>query len=312
MTTKMWKRQVVGAKIEATAGTVESLSGTDAAMNVYAPKLTPNIQMEKREGQGGFDYLAAVASARSGKFTCSTRVEWDGSATEPNWAETFFPACGYVKSGQVYSPTSNAPGSAAKTITIGDYIDGQLYLLYGCVGTFTINYVAGMPTTIDWEFEGVWGGKSDVALLTPTYPSDTCYRWANGAATWNSVALYASKATLKANNVFEVRRDASTESGFAHGIISDRYPTVDIDPESVLEATQTRHADWLASTERALALYCGGVGNSLFKADALKAQIMSMTPANRNGIAVDEIQFACNKNGSTQDQCLQFTFTAAT
>ncbi len=97
------RKRVLAAKIETVIGTAETLAGADAAFNVYNPMIQAAIEMEPREGQGGFGYLSSVPAGRIGTATFRTNLEWDGTATEPAWADTFFPACGWVKSGQVYT-----------------------------------------------------------------------------------------------------------------------------------------------------------------------------------------------------------------
>lgn len=302
---------VLAAKIETTAGTAETLAGADGAFNVFDAKITPEVTMEEREGQGGFDMLSQVAGGRRGKATFRTNLQWDGTATEPAWAETFFPACGWVKSGQVYYPKSEAPGSSVKTLTIAHYVNGTRHLLSGCVGTFKVTLRAGMPAYIEWDFTGVWGGKTDATILAPTYPTDLNLRWSGGVGQWNNVDLFASQAVIDAGNVITMREDPSSSSGYLCGIITNRYPKVTVDPEKTTVASQDRWGYWLSSAEYALELHCNGPTNSMLQFDAPKAQVIKIDYADREKLAIDNIEFACNKNSSTQDQSLYVTFTAA-
>lgn len=309
------RKSVLAAKLESTVGTDATPGASDATYNVFNAAIEPTPEMEEREGQGGFDRLTQVNSARTARVTFTTEVQWDGSATEPAWAEAFLPACGWVKSSQTYFPTSKATGTGStdpRSLTFSHYIDGKLRKATGCVGTFTVNLSAGRRVLIDWEFMGVWAGETDASILTPTYVTDAVYRWASGVCQWNDVELYASAATIDAGNVIVMREDPSKSSGYIAGIITDRYPKITIDPEMVLVATQDREGLWTAGTEYALELHCGGVGNSRFQFDAPKAQITKKTVGERNKLAIDQLEMACNKNGATQDQSLSITFTAAT
>ncbi len=172
------RKKVLAAKIETTVGTAESLTAADAAFNVYNPMIQANISMEEREGQGGFGYLPAVPGGYGGTVTFRTMLEWDGSSTEPAWADTFFPACGWVKTIGTYNPTSQEPGANVKTLTIAVYEDGVRKTLAGCMGTFVVTLPTGRPGYIDWTFTGVWQAPSDVALISPTYPTVTPLRYA--------------------------------------------------------------------------------------------------------------------------------------
>lgn len=302
---------VLAAKIESTAGTEEALAGADGAFNVFNAKIAPEIEMETREGQGGFDMLSQVAGARRGRATFRTNLQWDGTATEPAWADTFLPACGWVKSSQTYYPKSEAPGSNVKTLTIAHYINGTKHLLTGCVGTFKVTLPAGKVGYIEWDFQGVWAGKTDASIPTPTYPTDLNLRWSGGVGQWNNVDMFASQAVIDAGNVITMRQDGSTASGYISGIITNRYPKVTVDPEKRTVAGQDRWGSWLSSTEYALELYANGPTNSMLQFDAPKAQITKIDYADREKLAIDNVEFACNKNGATQDQCLSITFTAA-
>lgn len=309
--TLLLRRSVLAAKIEATIGTDATPVAADAAMNVFNAVMAPEIDMEQREGQGGFDMLGSIPSGRRAKCTFRTNLEWDGSSTEPLWAETFFPACGWVKSGQVYTPRTEAPGANVKTLTISHYVDGVLRKMTGAVGTFTVNLPTGKPGYIDWEFSGVWAGETDAAILTPTYPTATTYKFSSGVCQLNNVNLQTQSVTINAGNTITMREDASTQSGYISGIITNRMPTLTLDPEKKLVATQDRHGAWLAGTLWAVEAHCGGVGNSLLQFDAPQAQIQKITFADREKLVVDQIELLACKNGASQDQSLSITFTAA-
>jgi hypothetical protein len=306
------RKRVLAAKIEGTIGTAEALSASDGAFNVYNAMIQPTIEMEQREGQGGFGYLSSVPGGYIGTATFRTMLEWDGTATEPAWADTFFPACGWVKSGQVYTPRSEAPGSNVKTLTIGCYVDGVFKSIRGAMGTFVATLPTGKAGYIDWTFTGVFVSPTDVALITPTYPTDKPMRFAGGLAEWNDVNLCISSATVNANNEVVMRECPTTEEGYIAAIVVNRVPTISIDPEAATVATQDRWAAWLAQTEYALELDVGGPGNSVLSFDAPKAQIINNQEADRGRMVTDTIEFQCNKNGATHDQELSITFTAAT
>jgi len=306
------RKRVLAAAIETTIGTAETLDASDAAFNVYNALINPNITMIQREGQGSFNYLTPIPSGYSGTATFRTYLEWDGTATEPAWAETFLPACGWVKSGQVYTPRSEAPGSNVKTLTIGLYEDGVRKSLAGCAGSFVVTLPTGNPGYIDWTFLGVIQDEVDEAILAPTYPTDKPMRFAGGLAEWNDVNLCVSQATINSGNNVILRECPTTEAGYISAIITDRRPTINVDPEAVTVAAQGRWAAWLAMTEYALELDIGGPGNSVLSFDAPKATIINKQEGDRSGMVVDEIEFQANKNAATHDQELSITFTAAT
>jgi len=271
------RKRVLAAKVETTIGTAESLAAADAAMNVFNPMIQSTIEMEEREGEGGFGYLSSVPAGRVGVATFRTYLEWDGTATLPKSVELFLPACGWVKTGTVFTPRSEAPGTNVKTLTIGCYV------------------------YIDWEFQGVLlTAPTDVALLAPTYPTDKPLRFAGGFAKWNTVNLCVSNTVIDSGNEVVMRECPTTDAGFISGIITNRKPRITTDPEAVSVAAQNRWGAWLAQTENALALDIAGPNGSTISIDA----------ADRGKLVTDQLEFAANKNGATHDQELSITFTA--
>jgi len=308
----LFRKSVLAAKIETTIGTAETLAAADAAMNIYNAAIVPNIAFQEREGQGGFGRLSSISEGYGGTATFRTYLEWDGTATEPLWAETFFPACGWVKSGQVYSPRTEAPGTNVKTLTIGLYRDGTLIRLAGCSGSFVVTLPTGKPGYIDWTFTGVYQARTDATILTPTYPTPKPLRFAGGLAEWDDVNLCVATATINSGNSVILRECPTTEAGFISAIITDRLPTITIDPEAVTVASQDRWGKYLAQDEHELELDVGGPTNSQIEFVAPRAQILNISETDRNGQVADSIEYQCNKNGATHDQELTITFTAAT
>lgn len=317
------RRRVLAAKIETTVGTAETLAATDAAFNIYDAMIQPTITMVERPGQSGFGYLTSIPEGHSGTATFRTYLEWDGTDTEPAWADTFFPACGWVKSGQVYTPRTEPPGTNVKTLTIGLYQqDGATGTVFksiaGAAGSFVVTLPTGRPGYIDWTFTGVWQAPTNETLITPTYPSGVHHcRFAGGLAEWNDVNLCVEQAVINSGNNVILRECPTTEAGFISALITDRRPTITVNPEASTIAAQNRWASWVASQhEYLLELDVAGASGTATDAvlvfDAPKAQIINNQEGDRNMIVTEDIEFQCNKNGATHDEELSITFTAAT
>lgn len=310
--TLLKRKRVLAAKIESTSGTAESVTASDAAFNVYDVVTTQEVDMIQREAQGGFAMEAAIAEGRKGKVAFKIDASWDGTATEPSWADTFLPGCGWVKSGQVFTPRTEAPGSNVKTLTIAVYTDGVRKLLYGAAGTFKLVCPTGKVAYFEFEFSGIWGGVTDAAILAPTYPTDKGLRYASSTTTWNSVALCLENLTLDSGNVVTPRECATNESGYHAFLVTNRMVKVTGNPEAKTVATQDRWGKLLDSSEHALTWDLDGPTNSKITIAAPKAQILSINEGDRNGLVTDEIEWSCNRNGSNIDQEASITFTAAT
>jgi len=309
MTTPLLRRRrVLAAKIETTPGTAESLAGSDGLFNVYDTEVQPSVEMAQRPGQGGFGMLRPVAGARSG--TVSFRIDLTGGDPLPAWATTFLPACAYVATGDVYTPVSAAPGTAAgvKTLTIGSYQDGLLKMLRGCMGNAVFTFVAGMPISVVFTFTGLWVDPIDAAMVAPNYPSVLPPRFANagltiGGSLWSPKI---SQMTFDMGNEVILREDPSDITGYCTALVTDRLPSGTIDPEASLVATRDTYGDWLDSTESALSLSCGQAGNRI-SLDAPKWCIINPQEADRNKIQIDTIEYQFNRDADAGDDEVEIT-----
>jgi hypothetical protein len=304
------RRSVFAAKIEATVGTAETLSGAEGAFNAEEFTIQPNVPITRREGQGGFNYLPGVAEGMQGTCTVRFGLSYDGT-TVPTWATVLLPACGWVETTGVFSPVTQGPGGSGgvKTITIGHYKDGKLALLSGAMGTWKIMAPTGKQAMIEFTFTGKYStNETDTALIAPTYPTVLPLRVAAGALTFNSVNLCTSNVEFDAGNSVVMREcvNATDRSGFASAIVTNRAPVITADPESVLVATQNRDSLWLTSSAQAFSMRIGASGSSVTIA-APKAQLENKQQGNRNDILTDDLTFLCTA-GSAADTELTITF----
>ncbi len=309
--TLLKRKRVLAAKIETTVGTAISLAGADASFNAYDIMIQPEIEVEQREGNGGFGMLSSVVGGYKGKATFKIDAGWDGTATEPAWADTFLPGCGLVKTGQVFTPRSEAPGANVKTLTIGAYCDGVFKSICGAAGTFKLVCPTGRMAFFEFEFQGIWVPPSDVAILAPTYPTALPLRYATSTTTFASAPLCVENMTLDCGNEITMRECASTVGGYHSAIITSRVPKVTCNPEAKLIATRDPNGQFLAMTEGALTWDLDGPTTAALTVAAPRAQLISVQEADRNNLVTDDLEFQLNRNGSNQDQEFSITFTAA-
>lgn len=300
----------MAAKVEATVGTAESLTSSEGSFNAYDVMIQPQIEVTPREGQGGFGRLPGVPGQRKGTASFKVDLAYDGT-TVPTLASVLFPGCGWVQSTGVFTPRSEAPGSNVKTLTIGAYIDGLFKSIAGAVGNCKWTNPTGRMIVLEFEFQGVWQPPTDTAIIAPTYPTASSWRFASATATYNSVASKVENITFDFGNEITFREDATTASGLHSAIIVDRMPKVTLNPEATLVATQDIYGMWIAATEAALSVVLDGPTNSSITISAPKAQIMNAQEGDRGKLVTNDIELICNKNGATHDQELSITFTAA-
>ena len=299
------KVSVLAAKIESTVGTAISLDATNATFNVYNAQITPNIQFTDREGQGAFSKLSSVLGQQTG--TCTFSTDLIMGTTESAWSSTFLPACGLGKSSTTYSCKSEAPGSTVKTLTMALYVNGVIRRLRGAVGNFVINCLAGQKISLDFTFQGVYDAFEAGAILAPTYATNQALRWAASTTSIGGTAVAASSLTFDLGNVINPLESQAVDEGVKNFIISDRRPTLTIDPEADTSNSITRYTNWLDMSPVAVAW------NSGLSADGGKwdfsipaAQTINQQPGERSGIETEQLQFLATKSAALNDE---FTMT---
>jgi hypothetical protein len=309
--TLLKRKRILVAKTEATAGTAETLGAGDAAYNVYDLTVQHEIEKTPREGQGSFGHLSSTTGGHKGRITFKTDLGWDGTATEPGWADTFFPACGWVKATNTFTPRSEAPGANVKTLTMAVYEDGRRKQLRGCMGTFKLVCDTGKQAMIEWDFTGIWETPTDVTLIAPTYPTVAPLRYASGVTTFNSVALQCQNVTLDSGNTVYLREGtaANNISGYLSAVVTNRRPLVTCNPEAKLIGTQDRYLFFRDSTPYILTFEIAGPTSSKIVVSAPVATIENIQGADRESLITDELTFLCGQNGSTPDQEVSIVFT---
>lgn len=305
------RKSVFAAKVEATPGAAESLTGSEGVYNVYDLSIVPTIPVERRERQGTFASNPGVPGARMGRATFKHALEWDGTGTLPAWATVLLAGCGYVNSAGTITPRSEAPGSNVKTLTLGGYFDGYFRTLVGAVGTFKITFPTGRMIVLEFDFQGQYGAEDDVALISPSYPTDKPIRFAGATVELANVALRVESVVFDAANEIKLLEDPSTATGYRFGVVVDRQPKLTINPESVLQATQDRWAAWIDSTSLTFELDQPGPSTSIVTLDCDNCQITNKQPGDRGKVLIDQIDLAANF-GAAADTDVKLVFTAAT
>ena len=307
------RRSVFAAKQEATVGTAEALTGTEGAFNARDFMIQPSVAMTRREGQGGFNYLASIQEGMQATCTIVHDLSYDGTNV-PSWASVLLPACGWVDDGAgTFEPISRGPGSGGvKTLTLGHYKDGKRALISGAMGSFVLTLETGKVGYITFTFTGKYStNETDTAIIAPTYPTALPLRFAAGGLTWNSVNLCTSTLAVDAGNTVVMREcvNASDRSGYESAIVTNRAPIITADPETLLVASQDRDVLWLTSSPQALVATVNGVADSTVVITATKAQLENRQQGARNDIMTDDLTWLCSA-GSAADEELTITFNA--
>lgn len=305
------RRRVLAAKIESTSGTAETLANADAAFNAFDVEIQLNAEQLERDGQSAFSPLPSVPGPRAGTLTFKTELFGDGAAGVPGWASTLFPACGYTVSTGTFSPTTEAPGSNVKTLTMAVYEDGLKKTIRGAAGTWRLVGEAGKIVMIEWTFTGVWQAPVDAALLTPTYPTIKPLRFVSTAFTLGGSAIpCVNSISIDTGNTVILRPcpTPTDASGYETALITSRKPMLTIDPEAQLVADNDFYGDWLDSSEQAFSLELTD-GTDTITIAAPKAQHRPPQESERSDLQVETLEFQLNRSAAAGDDELTIDFS---
>lgn len=296
-------RRIIGAKIEATAGTAETLTNSESWVT-FDPVIQADADFTPRVTQG--KHIPGITGLRAGTCTFKVELLGDGAGGVPSWADCFLPACGWVKSTATFTPRLEDIGSNVKTLTIAVYENGLRKMLRGAVGTFKIIQESGMRILFDFTFRGAFQTVADATILTNTPSSQKPLRFAN--VTWGSYDPGCIQSLeIDAGNEIVLREcpSNSDSTGYATGLITGRRIVGKMNPEAKLVASDDVFGEWFSGAEENL---IWDVENSTDKVTftAPKAQRFNVQEGDRGGLQINEIDFQCNQSSGNDELSILF------
>lgn len=194
----------------------------------------------------------------------------------------------------IYTPHSGTIPSG----TFYEYLDGVLWKVLGCRGDWSMDWTAGGKGTFDARLNGVFGGRSDASVPTPTLPTTQAPIWVNGRMNINRKAVAASQLSIGMNNSGTFPGNPNAAEGLDPYVVTGRSAQGAVNPLMTLTATRDLFADLRGQTVRTIAAIlgsrAGGVaaGNrfSLFIANA---KFRSYAMADDGGLARESVPFQC-------------------
>ena len=307
------RRAVVAAKIEAVTGTAEVLAAADANFLVMNPKFTLDMPMFDRKNlDQSISPFQPLTGTQKATLTFQVELKGSGTAGTAPALGKLFKACGLGETVvAVTSATYDPISTAFPSVTIALYKDGLKKQIRGARGTFKISTKVGEPMMVDFSFDGVYDGVSDVAILTGTGIETTLPPQMLNVSSWTAIG-FASKIshiTLDLGNKLEMRNDISKAEGFFACIITSRDPKGSFDPEEELVATDDRYGKWKAGTSGALTLPMGATAGNICTITAPKAVYTKLAEGDRNGLATLAADFMLVRSAAAGNDELRFTFT---
>ena len=303
------RKIILGAKVEATKGTAETLTNSEAILveDVSSP-YTPEevVRMTQR------DTLSRSASIPGSPVaTVDFRMEMKGggaATTPPAWSEVI-KGCGFTETVNTSDVTwaLDSDDGDTDTLTIGFYNDGVYHRLHGARGNVSFEMTANQVCYLVFSFTGIYTARSNVAMLTT--PSDTVVppKFYNAALTYNfgsawSTAVFSS-LNIDMVNTVTIRENANATNGLSYAVLTDRDPTITTDLDRELNATAWLPEDYLETpTTGAMAWDVGSAAGNKISFSIPAAQIISRGDGDRDGVSTDELTLKARISSTGDDE----------
>ena len=285
------KKSQVAAVVEAVEGTKESISAADAFLGGNV-KFNPGLKMHERNGvTGSLSKAANIPGERQATLTFDVELGGAASAgSAPFWGK-LMRSCRYLETVVASTSVSYTPGAdPGPTMTLAWYEDGKVYRLWGARGTWQLQANEGEPGVLSFTFTGAdWEVVDEPLLAGVTYDPTLPPAFMGASFAIDGYNAQIAAITIDAANTVTLRKDISSSSGFKSAMVTDRKPTVKIDPEDVLAATKDFFATWRSGTQVAMSASIGSAAGNTIAITAPKVQYQEIGLSDRDSLGVTDI-----------------------
>lgn len=255
------KRNVLHFKAEATPGVAEAaglvaIDATDIACK-------PIVGFSRVPGLSGFGASAGVATTRAADISFKFRATHKAAAA-PRWMD-LLPGCGFALSGGVYAPTSKPPGvgGGGSCMTFRYNLDGRQQVVYGAMGSITIEAEAAGEVMGTASFKGILATPTDAAMAAAALPTDEVIPNFSsvGVFTIGGTTVDAQKIAVELGGDAQLVPSQLTESGYSHAVLADMDTKGSLVVRGQLNAGYRPLLKHLGNTAEELVWRVGAVGN---------------------------------------------------
>jgi hypothetical protein len=307
------RRRQLGAAVESTKGTAETIDATEAKFLIINPTITPEYENFTRE------YLQSSLSPRGVittrkmvrlEFSIEARATNNVAATADAWG-VLLRGCGFAESVDSlttkYLPASSL--SAQETLTLKLFMDGFAVTIKGACGNVEMSASVGQPMLWNFSFFGILSEANDAALLTITQESGVPAPFQNLGMTVNTKTPCIESLSINMNNEVEPVICANETEGVEYVAITGRNTELTMNPGLNTDADSDGLDYWdlyAADTTLDIAFNLGTTNPKLGFAIP-KAQITGISDDDRNGIDVAGLTCVCVQNTDAGDN--EFSLT---
>lgn len=301
----LYRKAVLGASIESTYGTAETISSALGAL-LYDLEISPEDWFSEGMREAHGSHLGQLAAVR-GKTTANVRFKHE--VRHNDGFITLLRSAGfYNSSGSTYSPGRGI--SEQPTATVAAWFDGLAgsangvkKVVAGCVSDLTLTATAGGRVMADWNMRGVWGAPSDDQPVSDSaVTNNTKYMSAASTFTIGAATVpLASEVVIATNNEIEMRPTLLPAAGVLHGVIVRRKPTVTADFDAHLLADFNPFSAMSAGTLAALSLVFS-TGSNTLTIGAPNLQVIGIEDGSRNASRITRVTYMCTPTSAGDDE----------
>ena len=194
---------------------------------------------------------------------------------------------------QVPANVLYAPASASiPSLTLYLYLDGVVYKLVGCRGSFNLSLSSGGIGRFSFTFQGMFLAKADAAVPAAAYDASRPPPFKGGAMLVDRKAAALENLSLDVGNEQTFPDNPNAAEGFDPSIITRRNVTGSINPLETLIATRDIMADFRAGTQRIVHARYGATAGNRVGVTVPAALYTGQTPGDRSGLATVEVPFS--------------------
>ena len=303
------KNQLLLIKVETTYDTDPTPTASADSISAIDPKIKEIIAPVKRPaGIGSLSNVPSVAGEKYAEVKFSVEIKGSGTAGTAPRIGAALRGCGFgattvSNTSVTYKPIS----SSFESVTIWLYIDGRIHKVTGCRGDFKIKCEAGQMAMAEFTFQGRWQTPTLVALASPTLESTNPQVCKSAVFTYNSRTSLVVKSTeIELNNTVAKRPSLNDANAIAGFEITDRQPTMTIDPEAIIETSYDFRGDAF-TTQRAVSWVVGATAGNIVTFSIPQWNPYFPEYEDRDEILVEKIKGECCQSAGNDEISIAFT-----
>ena len=287
MSTSTDIKKILVMKIEAAAGTAETLANADFNIKFASDSIECDMEIEEyvlAYASGRHSYGASTMGKRSVTFKARAPMLLGAAAETPALITKAFKSCGALETVVASTsvawtpPATKDEGTGVNATIAVQYIftSGNAVMVTGkgCIGEVSVTLENG-ALVADFEWTGALVSVTDATALVLTSPDTGIVpQLVTGATvTVGGTAKQFDNFLLKAGNTVELMVDNADTTGYSYAVIRNRNPELSLNPRMLRLTNDTAYTRWAAGTQSAISAATAAVSGLKWTITAPKGSL---------------------------------------